>query len=203
MELETKDKKGRTIDPVNMKSYLSESPNYTGMEITDPKNPGTITNMIFNMECKASILLMENEESKSSFAYKLDFDQVIDDSDILEEELDYIIEKTGDTKDILGYSCKEYHMKSEHEESNCWITEELINVSSLFCNSKSRFAKSKMRKKYADHFANMPKGSFMEMDFKSNDGYEVITKVIDIQASKYTTFTISEYPNMMQAMKKQ
>lgn len=203
MELETKNEKVRTIDPMNMKSYLSESSEYTGMEVTDPKNPGTITNMIFDMERNASILLMESEESKSSFVYKLDLDQVIDDSDILEEEIDYSIEKTGNTKDILCYSCEEYHMKSEDGEGNYWITEELINVSSLFWSNKSRFAKSKMQEKYADHFANMPKYSFMEMDFKSNDGSEAITKVIDIQASISTTFTISEYPNMMQAMKKQ
>jgi hypothetical protein len=203
MKLESKDEKGKTMDPMNMKSYLNESSEYTGMEITDPKNPGTITNMIFDMERNASILLMESEESKSSFAYKLDLGQVIDDSDILEEELDYSVEKTGNTKDILGYSCEEYHMKSEDGEGNYWITEELINGSSSFWSSNSPFATSKMQEKYADHFANMPKGNFMEMDFKSTDGSEVIMKVVDIQASQATTFTMSEYPNMMQAMKQQ
>jgi hypothetical protein len=203
MEIQTKDKKGETIEPMKMKLFLSESSNYTGMEITDPKNPGTITNMIFDMERKASILLMENKESKSSFAYKLDFDQVIDDSDILEEDLDYSIKKTGNTKDILGYSCEEYHMKSEDGEGNYWITEELINDSSSFWSGNSPFATSKMQEKYADHFANMPKGNFMEMDFKSTDGSEVIMKVVDIQASAPQIFLMSEYPNMMQARKQQ
>jgi hypothetical protein len=60
-----------------------------------------------------------------------------------------------------------------------------------------------MQEKYADHFSNMPKGNFMEMDFKSTDGSEVIMKVVDIQASAPQIFLMSQYPNMMQARKQQ
>jgi hypothetical protein len=49
----------------------------------------------------------------------------------------------------------------------------------------------------------MPKGNFMEMDFKSTDGSEMQMKVIDIQPSAPQTFLMSDYPNMMQTMKQQ
>jgi|GEM_PF-2406870 hypothetical protein len=60
-----------------------------------------------------------------------------------------------------------------------------------------------MQEKYADHFSNMPKGNFMEMDFQSANGSDVQVKVIDIQASLPQIFLMSAYPNMMQAMKQQ
>jgi hypothetical protein len=203
MELQTKDEKGKSMDPMTMKSYLGQNSEYTGMEISDPKNPSTITTMIFDMENKASILLMDNEETKNSFAYKLDFDDVLDDSAVSVEESNFKIEKTGNTKDILGYTCDEYFVKSEDGQGTYWITEDLINGSSSFWSSNSPFASSKMQEKYADHFANMPKGNFMEMDFTSTDGSEVMMKVIDIQASQPKTFKMSDYPNMMQSMKQQ
>jgi hypothetical protein len=201
LELQTKDEKGKSMDPMTMKSYLGQNSEYTGMEVFDPKNPSTITIMIFDMENKASILLMENEETKNSFAYKLDFDDVLDDASVSVEESNFKIEKTGNTKDILGYTCDEYFVKSEDGQGTYWITEELINGSNSFWSSNSPFASSKMQEKYADHFANMPKGNFMEMDFTSTDGSEVMMKVIDIQASQPKTFKMSDYPNMMQSMK--
>jgi hypothetical protein len=203
LELQTKDEKGKSMDPMTMKSYLGQNSEYTGMEISDPKNPSTITTMIFDMENKASILLMDNEETKNSFAYKLDFDDVLDDASVSVEESNFKIEKTGNTKDILGYTCDEYFVKSEDGQGTYWITEDLINGSSSFWSSNSPFASSKMQEKYADHFANMPKGNFMEMDFTSTDGSEVMMKVIDIQASQPKTFKMSDYPNMMQSMKQQ
>ena len=203
MELQTKDENGKAIDPMTMKSYLGQHSEYTGMEISDSKNPSTLTIMIFDMENKASILLMENEEAKNSFAYKLDFDGVLDEDSISVEESNFKVEKTGNTKDILGYTCDEYFVKSEDGQGTYWITADLINGSNSFWSSDSPFASSKMQEKYADHFANMPKGNFMEMDFTSTDGSEVMMKVIDIQASQPKTFKMSDYPNMMQGLKQQ
>lgn len=207
MELQTKDEKGKSGDPMNMRSYLSNSSEYTGMELVDPKNPKAVTNMIFDTKNKASILLMDNEGTKNSFAYKLDFDAVadesIEESDSSMEESDIVVKKTGNTKSILGYECDEYSVKTEDGAGTYWITDKLIEGTNSFWSSNSPFSSSKMQEKYADHFANMPKGNFMEMDFKSTDGSEVQMKVIDIQPSATQTFQMSDYPNMMQAMKQQ
>jgi hypothetical protein len=207
MELQTKDEKGKSGDPMNMKSYLSNSSEYTGMELVDPKKPETVTNMIFDTKNKASILLMDNEETKNSFVYKLDFDALVEESieetDTSMKEGDIVVKKTGNTKSILGYECDEYSVKTEDGAGTYWITDELIEGTNSFWSSNSPFSSSKMQEKYADHFANMPKGNFMEMDFKSNDGSDVKMKVIDIQPSAPQTFIMSDYPNMMQAMKQQ
>jgi len=205
LELRSIDKNGKEIDPVYMKSFLGESKSYTAMAITDPKNPQMTTNMIFDTKNKASILLMENEGNKSSFAYKLDFDELMTDStgmgELELEAADYSITKTGNSKEIAGYDCEEYHVKSKDGEGNYWITTEPIAGTNSFWSSNSPFASQKMQKNYEDIFSHMPKGNFMEMDFKSTDGSEVKMKVIDIQASAAQVFTMSEYPNMMQGMK--
>lgn len=207
LELQTKDEKGKSGDPMNMKSYLSNSTEYTGMELLDPKNQNAVTNMIFDTKNKASILLMDNDGTKNSFVYKLDFDALVDESiaeaDLSMEEGDIEIKKTGNSKSILGYDCDEYSVKSEDGSGTYWISDKLIDGTNSFWSSGSPFSSSKMQEKYADHFANMPKGNFMEMDFKSTDGSEVQMKVIDIQASAAQTFKMSDYPNMMQAMKQQ
>lgn len=207
LELQTKDEKGKSGDPMNMKSYLSNSTEYTGMELLDPKNQNAVTNMIFDTKNKASILLMDNDGTKNSFVYKLDFDALVDESiaeaDLSMEEGDIEIKKTGNRKSILGYDCDEYSVKSEDGSGTYWISDKLIDGTNSFWSSGSPFSSSKMQEKYADHFANMPKGNFMEMDFKSTDGSEVQMKVIDIQASAAQTFKMIDYPNMMQAMKQQ
>jgi hypothetical protein len=207
LELQTKDEKGKSGDPMNMKSYLSNSTEYTGMELVDPKKPETVTNMIFDTKNKASILLMESEGTKNSFAYKLDFDAIVEESieasDSTMEDGDIEVKKTGNSKSILGYDCDEYSVKTNDGAGTYWITDKLIEGTNSFWSSNSPFSSSKMQEKYADHFANMPKGNFMEMDFQSNDGSNVQMKVIDIQPSAPQTFLMSDYPNMMQAMKQQ
>jgi len=207
MELQTKDEKGKSGDPMQMKSYLSNSTEYTGMELVDPKKSETVTNMIFDTKNKASILLMDSEGTKNSFAYKLDFEALVDES-IIEsdsslEEGTIEVKKTGNSKSILGYDCDEYSVKTEDGAGTYWITDKLILGTNSFWSSNSPFSSSKMQAKYADHFANMPKGNFMEMDFKSTDGSEMQMKVIDIQPSAPQTFLMSDYPNMMQTMKQQ
>jgi hypothetical protein len=207
LELQTKDEKGKSGDPMNMKSYLSNSTEYTGMEMMDPKEPETVTNMIFDTKNKASILLMESEGTKNSFAYKLDFDAIIEESieesDSTMEDDDIEVKKSGNSKSILGYDCDEYSVKTNDGAGTYWITDKLIEGTNSFWSSSSPFSSNKMQEKYADHFANMPKGNFMEMNFKSTDGSDMQMKVIDIQPSAPQTFKMSDYPNMMQAMKQQ
>ncbi len=205
LELISTDENGKAQEPIYLKSFLGESTSYTGMAMPDPNNPSASNYMIFDTNNKASILLMENEGTKSSFAYKLDFDQIANDSSGIGEldykASDFSITKTGNTKDLLGYTCDEYHVKSSDGEGNYWITEKMIEGTNSFWSTNSPFATQKMQESYADIFTHMPKGNFMEMDFTSSDGSNIKMKVTDIQASQPKSFLMSEYPNMMQSMK--
>jgi hypothetical protein len=113
MEFQTKDEKGKSGDPMNIKSYLSNSTEYTWMELVEPKKPEAVTYMIFDAENKASMLLMESEGTKHSFAYKLNFDAIVEESESSMEESEIVVKKTGNSRSILGYECDEYSVKSD------------------------------------------------------------------------------------------
>ncbi len=200
MEMNYVDEKGKTQDPVNLKAYMATGTGYTAMEFSDPKEPASITTMIFDMKNEATILLMDNEGTKNSLAYKLDFDDIQEsttDSVSLEPK-DFTIEKTGKTKTILGYSCEEYFIKTEDGEGFYWVTKEPIGGYISFWSQNSPFTSSQTQEKYSKQFKNAPEGNFMEMYWTATDGSKMDMKVIEIEATKAKTFQMADYPNIMQ-----
>ncbi|PZX53849.1 uncharacterized protein DUF4412 [Algoriphagus ratkowskyi] len=203
LEMNSTDEKGKKADPVLLKSYLAKSTEYTGMELVDPKNKGAVTSMVFDMKNKASIIFLDNKGQKSSFAYKMDFDAV---NETLEDEIisdvddmDVTIEKTGNTKEILGYQCEEYHVKNEDGEGYYWITDEPIGGFSSFWSTNSPMMTSKAQAKYAERFKNMPKGNFMELTYTSTESGIIEMKVVEINENSANSLTMAEYPNLMTA----
>lgn len=207
MEMTATDKKGKEQEPTLLKSYLSKTTDYTGMEIVDPKKPESVMVMVYDIPNSASILLMDNEGEKASFAYKLDINEVVEDamedaSDPMDDP-ELVLEKTGNTKEILGYQCDEYHVKSKDGEGTYWITEEPIGGNSSFWGTNSPFASDKNQSKYAEHFKDFPQGNFMEMDFtSSDDGTNIKLKIIEVNDSESKSFILKDYPNMMDQMSK-
>ena len=204
MEITSTNEKGKTQDPVQIKSLLAEDSDYTGMEIQDPENPKASTTMIFDVKNQASILLLDNKGEKSSFAYKLDLDGIKDEIDeqiepeMMDQEM--TLEKTGNTKDILGYKCDEYHMKSEDAEGYYWMTEEPIGGYNSFWGTNSPMTTAKTKENYAKYFKDLPKGNFMEMIYTSDEDGTVEMKVIEIDESAQKTFLMTEYPNIMNSL---
>lgn len=201
MEMNYVDENGKTQDPTKLKAYMAKGTGYTAMEFSDPKEPSSITTMIFDMTNQATILLMDNEGTKNSLAYKLDFDDIQEtamDSVSLEPK-DFTVEKTGKTKTILGYSCEEYFIKTEDGEGFYWVTKEPIGGYTSFWSQNSPFTSSQTQKKYSKQFKNAPEGNFMEMYWTATDGSKMDMKVIEIEATKAKTFQMSDYPNIMQA----
>lgn len=200
-EMTSTDEKGKTNDPVSLKSYLGKSVDYTGMEVIDAKNPAAVTALVFDLKNKASIIFLDNKGQKSSFAYNMDLNDL--DSAIQEEidsnveDYEATVEKTGKTKDILGYKCEEYHVKNEDGEGYYWITETPIGGYSSFWSSNSPLMTSKMQAKYAEQLKNMPKGNFMELNYTSKDSGTVVMKVTAIDESAPKSLTMADYPNLM------
>jgi hypothetical protein len=206
LEMKSTDEKGKVADPILLKSYLAKSSDYTGMEIIDPKNPEAVTSMVFDAKNQASIVFLDNKGQKSSFAYKMDLGAV---NETLEDEIisdttdmDVTIEKTGKTKDILGYECEEYHVKNEDGEGYYWITEEPIGEFSSFWSSNSPMMTSKAQAKYAERFKDMPKGNFMEITYTSTDSGTIEMKVTEVDESASKSLTMAEYPNLMTSAEK-
>lgn len=199
IEIQSTDKNGKAEDPLFLKSFMTEGENYTAMELENPDEKDGVIVMIFDMDNQASILLMDNDGQKSSFAYKLDLMSVTaDEQEAMEmENNEFSMEKTGNTKDILGYACEEYAVKSKDGEGTYWVTQEPIEGYASFWGKNSPFVTTKTQQAYSEHFANLPEGNFMEMNFNSTDGTNTMMKVLEINLSDEHTFTMSEYPNLM------
>jgi hypothetical protein len=206
MEIISFDKKGKAEEPVQMQYFLSSSPDLSGMVVKDEKDPKKQTTMIMDLKNQASIILLEDGKEKSSFAYKVDFDKVQatvdEESQEQFENPGYKLEKTGQTKTILGYSCEEYLMTSEDGDAQYWITEKPIDGYSMFSAQGNPMVSNKTMDRYNAYLANAPKGSFMEMYFTSKDGTKSEMKVIEIKPNESRKFQMSDYPNMMASMNK-
>ncbi|MEB2785939.1 DUF4412 domain-containing protein [Algoriphagus persicinus] len=204
LEMTSTNEKGKTAEPVLFKSFLTESTNYAGMELIDPKNPTALTTMVFDGKNQASILFLENKGQKSSLAYKLDMDEMMEDQVEANTDTNEVtLEKTGKTKDILGYPCEEYHVKSEDGEGYYWITDEPIGGYASLWSSQSPMMTSKTQERYAQYFKNMPQGNFMELNYTSKDSGTVEMRVTEIAESAPKSLSMAEYPGIMNSMGQQ
>ncbi|MCE7055528.1 DUF4412 domain-containing protein [Algoriphagus sp. AGSA1] len=204
MEMNSTDEKGKAQDPVMIKSYLTKTTDYSAMELVDSKNPKNSTAMVFDVKNQASVLFLDNKGEKSSFAYKLNLDNLDDmvdaHLDTMDINSDVILEKTGKSKDILGHSCEEYHVKTEDGEGYYWVTKDPIGGYTSFWGANSPMMTTKTQERYSKHFKDLPKGNFMEMTFTSTESGKINMKVIEIDESSEKMFTMQEYPNLMNSM---
>lgn len=97
-------------------------------------------------------------------------------------------EKTGRTKEILGYTCHEYTFENEKAKGVMWVTEdiELNPVSMMGGMGKSM--------KQKDKLPNYPNGMYLEAHFedkKSGDTTDWETTAIDME--KESSVTTSNY----------
>lgn len=203
MEIVSTDSKGKTEDPVTMKTLITDQ-EYTAMEISDPDSKEGLMTVVFDFKNSASVLFMENDGEKSSFAYKFDLNEITY-SDTLQqvedlEDYDVSFEKTGNTKTILGYTCDEYIVKSEDGEGQYWITQEPIEGLRSLWSIDSPMIKNATKEKYSKRLANLPYGDFMEMTFTEQGGDTVKMNVIEIEKNSPKSLTSAEYPNLMESM---
>lgn len=204
MEVIITSKKGKAEPPSRINYLLSDNPEFMGMAYSDPKTPENITTTIMDVKNQAMVILMDDKGQKSSIAMKMDYDQIqemVDEEagEQLEEE-GYSITKTGNKKEILGYSCEEYLVKSEDGQGNYWVTEEPIEGFSMFSPQSNPMVSNKTVEKYQSFFSSAPKGTFLEMIFTDNEGEVTDMKVIDIQTSSPKKYNMASYPNAMSGM---
>ncbi|GMQ24140.1 hypothetical protein Aoki45_08220 [Algoriphagus sp. oki45] len=204
MEVTTISKKGKAEPPSRINYLLSDNPDFMGMAFSDPKTPENITTTIMDVKNQAMVILMDNEGQKTSIAMKVDYDQiqemVDEEADEQMEEENYSITKTGNKKEILGYACEEYLVKSEDGQGNYWVTEEPIEGFSMFSPQSNPMVSNKTVEKYQSFFSSAPKGSFLEMIFTDNNGEVTDMKVIEIQTSSPKKYNMASYPNAMSGM---
>ena len=205
MEIIVTDKKGKSDPPTRINYLLSDNSEIMGMFFLDPKASNNKTTTIMDIKNQAMVMLLENDGQKSSMSMKMNYDkiqQMVDEETSEQiEKPDYEIIKTGNTKNILGYTCEEYLVKSEEGEGSYWVTEEPIQGFSLFSPQSNPMVSSKTMERYDSYFANAPKGTFLEMLFTAKDGEVTDMKVVEIELDSPQKYEMSAYPNMMSGMK--
>ncbi len=194
MQITGTDNKGKSIDPVKMKSYLADDASFTGMEMesNDKKEKGEVV-MIFDFERNASIMLMENEGKKSSISFA--FEDATGDA-LMDSVTDNQLEKTGRTKEILGYTCDEYKLEDVEYTAHYWISKEPIDGITSLWSKNSEFFSKKFKSQNADYFAKLPEGHVMEMNYKSKEDKSTQNMLVTaINPNAKTSFLMKDYPS--------
>jgi hypothetical protein len=205
MEIQNTNEKGREEDPMKFNSFLSENPDYFGMEFEDQdtKKSEEKSVIIMDHKNKATIILVENEDEKSSMAFGMDWGGMMDSYEDMPENNtigDTAFEKTGNTKEILGYTCEEYKMNADDSEGIYWISTTPIEGLEGFWSKNSPFVTKKMKDENSAFYSSFPDGNILEMYF--TDKKEQITsemKMVEINKNQPVQFKMADYPNAMKA----
>ncbi|GAB2988726.1 hypothetical protein GCM10027284_01620 [Cyclobacterium sediminis] len=205
IEIKSTNKKGKEEDPMNFNSFLTDNADYFGMEFIDPegKNKSEKSVIIMDHKNNATVILVENEKEKSSMAFGMDYGGMMDNYQVDNNGnslSNTSFEKTGNTKNILGYTCEEYQMVSEDGEGTYWISKNPVEGLEGFWSKNSPLITKKMKEQNSSYFTNFPDGNIMEMYFMDNDeGISTEMKIIKIDTNQPKSFELADYPNPMKA----
>lgn len=213
LEITGKDDKGKDIEPMKMKAFLTEDVQVMGIEVDmdqgkKKKEDGTAI-MIYDFARNASIILMESDGQKQRMAYGIDLVKMAEAVEVADTEADddnqaaddYTLKKTGNTKTINGYSCEEYMFDSEEGTGQYWVTKEPIKGKNTFWGSDNPFLTAKMKNENPSYLKDMPQGNMMEMNYVSKIDKSVMDmKVIEINDSQKQVFNMSDYPSVFAGM---
>ncbi len=202
MEISGTDEKGKSFPPTFMKSYLSASPQISGMEFEDKEQKKkSMAIMIFDLEKSASIILLDSDGEKSRIAYGYDYlslGEGVSDEEWEGEDQTVVFKKTGNTKSIKGYACEEYLMETEDGTAHTWVTTTPVKGSTNLWGESNPYLGNKIKYSNPELFRNMPKGNVFEVDYKSKkDKSSMLMSLVDIDENATKTFRMKDYPNIM------
>lgn len=173
--------------PVELMYYLNNKDNYLGFEIPDEKHK-TIT--IMDLEKEVMFMFMDNKGDKTQMAMNMNIGEL---TDAAIEETNYSVTPTGNTKNILGYTCKEYDVKGKEIHGKVWVTQD-AGVS--FAKT---FYRTKQKKGMDQTWMSMVNGLPMETTITDTSKRKAKTTTMKCVSLKAENFIIdtSNYKKMM------
>lgn len=146
IKMEMEDEKGKIT---HMTTFLTNSASLMGYEVDneDSKNAGkSFAVMDFEKEYMATFT--ESDGQKIAMSMPLPVDMITsmaaDKVEEQQENEDYSINKTGNTKTINGYKCTEYVTTDDEYIQHIWLTKD-VDVKSGFFELIAKMAKSKQK----------------------------------------------------------
>lgn len=91
------------------------------------------------------------------------------------------LQKTGNTKTILGYLCYEYQYKNDGGIASAWITNQNFPIKANYAPMLGMTNKTNID------------GFVLELDYKSKNGERATVKVVNIDKDKTIVINASEY----------
>ena len=158
---------------VDYSMWFSDKENYMATQVSSiksssNKNQEMPMSMLSVIDEKNMAMIILMEEQKIAQVVSLDKIQSLAENEASAEGVDPSfkkVEKTGNTKKILGYDCEEFYSENQDARYTFWVTQDLdVYQKNMFYNiSKSLGGNS---------FQNVPKdakGLMMEMNFENKN----------------------------------
>lgn len=138
--------------------YLTNEHSYFGTSTSTERGPQMIT--VLDIPAQTAHTFMDSGDSKTIMSFGLDLEAEVDDT---MEQASMEITATGNTKEILGYSCEEYAVVAEEYEGTLWVTPDAgISFSDAFANLSSSSLQSTKGMNQA--WMSMVEGLVLEMN---------------------------------------
>jgi hypothetical protein len=207
MELTGTDEKGKAIDPMQLRSFLSQEGEYWAMQMENNEKDLENAIMIFDQPNEATIMLMEDKKGeKSMIAYGLDWSKMMEAGaeEGLENTTDslFSLTKTGNSKTILGYACDEYMTDHPDYSATYWVSAEHIDGYTSYWSKNNFLFSQQMKKKYQAYFDKLPDGDVLEMNYVSKKDKGTTRLVVtDIDTNTAFNFVMADYLNIMEEKK--
>ena len=195
MELEAWNSEGQKENQTLYKTFYSDDAKSFAMEFSEPDKGKSL--IIFDNANKAMIILTDDGKEKSGMVMPLNYEETVDEPAVenvniaeadktAPESIDYNLygyKKTGNKKNISGYSCEEYAFENDEEIVSFWVTRDL--PSDLYTRMFSLNTFASMA--YA---GGIHQGFTMEWDYRKKGGSER-SKMIIKEVDKNKPSTIS------------
>lgn len=171
------------------KEYMATKMGSMTQEGKKTKMPMNMTT-IMDFHNNAMIMIMEEQK----MANVMSMDMINDVAENEEPQKEAAITKTGNTKEILGYKCEEYQIRSEDTEGSIWIAPDIEAYDQSFLKNIGNSA-------FANETELMElKGLMMEMEMtvksgKKNTSTDMKMNVIRFE-EKETDIVMSNYQSL-------
>lgn len=180
---------------VNYEMWFSDNEAYMATKVDSDKNtdsrdmPSSVLSILDDKN-QAMVIIMEEQKMAQLLSMAKIKDIAVEENEIDDEDTDFkAIEKTGNTKKILGYNCEEFMSENATSKFSFWVTKELdLFQKNMFFNLSKSLG--------GNTFDDIPKeaqGFMMEMSYENlskNEKGNMV--VIDIQ-NKDKTIRMDDY----------
>ncbi len=146
IKMEMEDEKGKIT---YMTTFLNDNSSVMGYELKNDDMKGANNQfMVMDFEKEYMATFSEDKGKKIAMSMPLPMNMITSmAAEKMEDQQDdknYSIEKTGNTKTINGYSCTEYIITDDENIQNVWMTKD-VEVNTGFFNLLSQMMKEKQK----------------------------------------------------------